>query len=794
MAMGPLGDGFYIAAPNGLSAYDAAGVLRWQSTAAEHRNVIAGSVEHDPAQGLAWVIGSIVDLEVENRVSLFSTAGPQAVWDVSHSYNRAVLLADGSLLVGQTAVFPTPQLLRLRPANEPAAVDFPTLRPSLHWAHLADANGSVALTREGFEQWTLHAKDSSQAGLWESAGSTGSTETIEPLLAASASTVCLLLVQPDLPFGAPNNRLSCRDRATGQHLWPELNFSGKQPHLRIVDGSVAEIVYWGADPGFVIRRSIVDASGDMTDPVVPFYVPESFGVDGLLNVTWIEADKALLRLGRRNGELEQLTLIDVSANEVVFSENFSRPWEPGTARAFEPAQSVATRAGEFALLGWERTEPGMGRPLVRSYDFAGNLLWAHRSEREASSSARMALVAAASGWTLVELSPGQLIVTGLNQTDGSVAFSRQSSYLDPLPQPGDPLSYLLRGLDHFALITPLHGALRGQWFGGADAALLATATAAANRAVMVPRLSNRGHSQDASLRLNGAADVPASGTQCCFPAPGVARLDLQSRRPDLAAPSSALDGAWYDPELNGQGIFVESFPASGQMYAGFFSYTDSPSQQMSELRWYSLQGGLPDQHGVADLTIYRNAGGRFLQGPATQPEPIGAARLWLSVAGGMQVELIFDDDSPEIGMDLIRVLPQSIGSGARLWFEPELSGQGLLLANPVEPGVLVFGAWFTYDPEGHVDDPFAQMWLTIQADSPGSIEHEVTIYRTTGGQAGARASGGTDAIGAGVLRSLACDQLEFSYQFHQSDLAAHLAGRSGTRLLQPLTACATPSD
>lgn len=790
--MGPLGDGFYIAANNGLTGYDPAGELRWHSIREDHLNISDGSIEHDPSNGLAWVMAPVFAEEVLNRVSLLSATGPLANWDLSQTNYRAVVLADSSLLVGVSSVFPTPQLQRLRAGSAPQTVDFPTVRRSLHWSHLADEHGSVSLTREGFEHWTLHVKDSSQAALWESEGNNGSTEEIQPLLAANDSTVCRLLVQSNLPLGASNSRLACHHRATGEPLWPELVFSANQPHMRVLEEGLVEIIHWEFSPDFVIRRTIVDSNGQFSDPVMPLFEPPFAIVIELFSVTWIEDERLLLRMGRLgglDGHLEMLVLIDTGKNEVLLSEFQARPWEPGATHAFEPSQSVAVRPGEFAVLGWERGEPGVGRSLVRSYDYSGNLLWAHRSERESPESARLALVSAESGWLLVELGEGQLIVTGLNHINGTVAFTRESDYHDPLAPTHAAPTFLVRAQDRFALMTAVHGAVRGQWFGGADAALLATATTAANRALAAHVPTIRGHRQDASLRINGAADIPASGSQCCFPAPGVARLDLLSRRPDSTAPSSLLDGAWYDPELNGQGIFVETFPDSGQLYAGFFTYTDSPSQQMSELRWYSLQGPLPDQQGVADLTIYRNAGGRFLQGPVTDAVAIGTARLWLSVSGGMQVELEFDDATPDLGMDLVRVLAHSPNSGSRLWFEPELSGQGLLLANPVEPGSLVFGGWFTYDPEGHVDDPLAQMWLTIQANSAGSSEHPVTIYRTTGGQIGALASGGTDAIGEGVLRLISCDQLEFSYQFDQSDLAAHLAGRSGIRTLQPLGAC-----
>lgn len=676
----------------------------------------------------------------------------------------------------------------MRPSGELQTLSFQTPNPARTWAHLADGNGSITLIRDSFTQWSLHAADAQQAALWQVQSSTAEVSSFTPHLAANEQTLCLLLEESALPQGAVNHRLSCYRRQDGQALWPELSFTAFGPRLHLRASGEVEMFHWDYLPNFVVRRTQVTAEGQMVDPILPLYSPPDFNFDGILGVTHFQNGKLLLRLALLDGELESHALLNEDDGSLISERVLDRPWEPATSRAFAASQAVAEAADQFAVLGWRSGEFGSGEPWVRSYDYAGELLWERRIEVTQSFARKLALISTADGWMVVSLDQGVLGMWALRREDGAISAERRLPYHDPLVGNGFTSTFLKRGVDRFALLTPLPGSLRSQWFDGADGSLLATATAAANRALLAPSFRD-GQTRDRELRADGSADLAATGSGCCFPAAGIARLDLSSRRPAAGATPAELDGAWFDPQLNGQGIFVESYPASNQLYAGLFTYTDSTSQQASELRWYSLQGSLPGQDGIAQLTIYRNANGRFLQGPATLAVPIGTARLWPTVAGGMQLELQFDDGAPVIGMDLVRALAAAGGAGSRLWYENELSGQGLLLANPVTPGALVFGAWFTYDPDGAADDPFAQLWLTIQADAPGDLEHAFTIYRTTGGQLGTLPSGGTNAIGSGTLRKLDCGQLEFNYQFDQSDLAAGLAGLTGQRLLQPLAGC-----
>lgn len=787
-AMGPLGDGYYFAGNDGLAGHDASGQRLWRSTMPAHLNISQGSIERDPQQGLAWVIGSVTtDQGTLYRASLISGSGVVAQSDLPGQLNQASVLADGSLLLGRRSVFLQDHLYRLRPGEVLRTLSFQTPNPARTWAHLADDSGSITLIRDSFTQWSLHAADEQQAALWKRQGNTAEVSSFTPQLAANEQALCLLLRDDTLPQGAATHRLSCYRRHDGEALWPELSFTAFGPQLHLRPSGEVEVFHWDYLPSFVVRRSQVTAEGQMVDPILPLYSPPDFNFDHILSVTHFQNGKLLLRLALLDGELEAHALLNEDDGSLISERVLDRPWEPATSRAFEANQAVAEAAEQYAVLGWRSSEFGSGEPWVRSYDYAGDLLWERRIEATQSFARKLALISSADGWMVIALDQGVLGMWVLRREDGTISAERRLPYHDPLTENGFASTFLKRGIDRFALLTPLPGALRSQWFDGTDGSLLATATAAANRPLLAPSFRDQ-QTRDRDLRANGSADLAATGSGCCFPAAGIARVDLSSRFPDRDASPADLDGAWFDPQLTGQGIFVESYPDSNQLYAGLFTYTDSVSGQASELRWYSLQGSLPGPDGIAQLTIYRNANGRFLQGPATTAQAMGTARLWPTAAAGMQLELQFDDGSPIIGMDLVRALPTA-GTGSRLWYESELSGQGLLLANPVAPGTLAFGAWFTYDPEGAADDPHAQLWLTIQADAPGDQVHALTIYRTTGGRLGTLPSGGTDAIGTGSLRKLDCAQLEFNYQFDQSDLAGDLAGLAGQRILQPLAGC-----
>jgi len=80
-----------------------------------------------------------------------------------------------------------------------------------------------------------------------------------------------------------------------------------------------------------------------------------------------------------------------------------------------------------------------------------------------------------------------------------------------------------------------------------------------------------------------------------------------------------FDGAWYDPETDGQGFNLEVME-NGAVVSFWYTYTRDGSQ-----RWFLLQGNVVD--GEAAVTIYETSGGVFLQGDSYNLDEWGSGHF-----------------------------------------------------------------------------------------------------------------------------------------------------------------------
>ena len=103
-----------------------------------------------------------------------------------------------------------------------------------------------------------------------------------------------------------------------------------------------------------------------------------------------------------------------------------------------------------------------------------------------------------------------------------------------------------------------------------------------------------------------------------------------------------FNGAWYDPDADGQGITLE-VSADGTGIVGFwYTYGDGGSQ-----RWFTLQGTIDDD--TADVIVYETHGGEFLLGqPPYQIQPWGTGRFSTRDCD----HLDFEFDADEISADI----------------------------------------------------------------------------------------------------------------------------------------------
>ena len=102
-----------------------------------------------------------------------------------------------------------------------------------------------------------------------------------------------------------------------------------------------------------------------------------------------------------------------------------------------------------------------------------------------------------------------------------------------------------------------------------------------------------------------------------------------------------FNGAWYDPETEGQGLTLE-LGRDGESVSGFwYTYGENGSQ-----RWFLMQGAVDDSD--AEVTIYETSGGVFLQGDPYTLAEWGRGRFSTVDCDRIQFEIESDEVSTAV--------------------------------------------------------------------------------------------------------------------------------------------------
>ena len=309
--------------------------------------------------------------------------------------------------------------------------------------------------------------------------------------------------------------------------------------------------------------------------------------------------------------------------------------------------------------------------------------------------------------------------------------------------------------------------------------------------------------------------------------------------PIIALDQPGLSGAWYTPQLSGQGFFLEYFPQNKLLFAPWFTFSSENSRtsgeelnsnSVSNLRWYTVSGIVESDAKVAHLEIRSSYDGVFDSGPATQSRVVGTATLRAQDCNHSTLEFDFfqselngiDPSWPDqVGkygvLPLDRLTggsaPCQMSNGQTLpgrdarparngfdgrqsgsWYQPTTSGQGLMMtvqpATASAPGFF-FGGWFTYDA-GVPNDPTTQHWLTLSGEISVNAQSgvvPVTIYRTLGGQLAGMPTQNNTILGRGTVTFAGCDTAVLRYQFDDALIVGAFRARAGEINLQRLGAC-----
>jgi len=133
------------------------------------------------------------------------------------------------------------------------------------------------------------------------------------------------------------------------------------------------------------------------------------------------------------------------------------------------------------------------------------------------------------------------------------------------------------------------------------------------------------------------------GVLCFWNYAVVAELDAP---PDFAI-SEGLNGAWVNPDTQGQGMFVDVIGESGKLFLGWFTYgANGPTERPGdEHAWMTAQTaeGETFQGDTATLDISLTTGGRFDDPAPASTRKIGLMTVTFSDCDHGSVQYSFDD-------------------------------------------------------------------------------------------------------------------------------------------------------
>ncbi|WP_133817759.1 hypothetical protein [Tahibacter aquaticus] len=288
--------------------------------------------------------------------------------------------------------------------------------------------------------------------------------------------------------------------------------------------------------------------------------------------------------------------------------------------------------------------------------------------------------------------------------------------------------------------------------------------------------------------------------------------------PRIRLDQPGVAGLWYSPYANGEGLAIDWLPASGTLFAAWFTYSAIGSNDPAQLRWYTLQAnGVAANATELDLPILETRGGSFNAGPAVSPREVGRAKLRFTDCSN--ASLSYEITEGQIGrfygtITLSRLTPSTQnciladgssqpGAGARpaakgfdarmsgAWYDEATVGQGLQLN--IQPDGVFFTPWFTYDPADTTgNDRARQHWFTLQGDlaQANNGQVELMLIQTIGGAFDRIPTYNANVVGSASLSMLGCDTARLDYVFVPERIAGPYAARSGRLNLKRMGGCA----
>lgn len=272
-----------------------------------------------------------------------------------------------------------------------------------------------------------------------------------------------------------------------------------------------------------------------------------------------------------------------------------------------------------------------------------------------------------------------------------------------------------------------------------------------------------------------------------------------SLQPAIPIAQAGLSGAWFNPDAAGQGFQFWMDPQDGLLFGAWYTF-DAVAGGTDSQRWYTLLATPSSDDITADVTIYRNTGGRFAAPPQTEAVPVGTGTLAFDSCMSGTFAYTFDDgrtgEIPLRTADLMlgcaetgtpNVPPAASGlSGA--WYDPTTAGQGALFSIDAFTDS-VFVGWYTYEATGSASGPEGQRWYTAQGSFGSGSPIELGLYASTGGVFDTDGAATTERVGNGTLDFDNCEHATLDYTFTTGDLAGTHGTLDLARLGSTPTGC-----
>ena len=121
-----------------------------------------------------------------------------------------------------------------------------------------------------------------------------------------------------------------------------------------------------------------------------------------------------------------------------------------------------------------------------------------------------------------------------------------------------------------------------------------------------------------------------------------------------------MTGSWANPDIPGQGLFIDVDPANQTVFLAWFTYTDTPPTTQATIgsashRWFIALGTYEPNSSSVELDLFETEGGVFDQSDPVSETQVGSLVLSFNSCESLVMDFRLDGDNSEGSIDLTRL-------------------------------------------------------------------------------------------------------------------------------------------